>query len=114
MSPLAGEAPGWLRRWLDRDSALIDKRSMKLHLAAVLAMAGWYLMTPPLQDNGRYDTSAPLSKWRVESGFGNGQDCKKTVADLIERASKQARRDDLQELKVAQCVSADDPRIKGD
>ncbi len=87
---------------------------MKLHHAAVLALGGWYLMTPPLQANGRYEKSAPLSRWRVESGFGSREDCMKTIADLIERASTQGRRDDAEELKVAKCVSTDDPRIKGD
>jgi hypothetical protein len=87
---------------------------MKLYHAAALTLAGWYLMTPPLKAGGRYDTAAPLSKWRVESGFGSGQDCRKTIADLSQRASAQGRQDDAQELKVAKCVSADDPRIKGD
>ena len=87
---------------------------MKVHHAATLAIAGWYLMTPPSQAGGRYDTAAPLSKWRVESGFGSDQDCRKTIDDLRQRASAQGRRDDAEELNVAKCVSTDDPRIKGD
>jgi hypothetical protein len=87
---------------------------MKVYHAAALILAGWYLMTPPLQAGGRYDTAAPLSKWQVESGFSSGQDCRKTIADLSQRAAAQGRQDDAQELKVAKCVSTDDPRIKGD
>jgi hypothetical protein len=87
---------------------------MKGTHAAALVLAGWYLMTPPLKGNGGYDTIAPLSRWRVESGFAGGDDCRKTVADLIRQASKQGRSQDAEELKVARCVSQDDPRIKGD
>lgn len=87
---------------------------MKLqHAAAALALAGWYLLTPPLQDNGHFDTSAPLSEWRIQSGFGTGEDCKNTVAELSSKAMKEGRSGDADELKASQCVSTDDPRLKG-
>jgi hypothetical protein len=87
---------------------------MKLqHTAAVLALAGWYLITPPSQTNGHFDTSAPLSEWRIQSGFGTGDDCKKTVAELSSKAMKEGKSGDADELKASQCVATDDPRLKG-
>ena len=50
---------------------------MKFH-AAMLMLAGWYLMTPPLLANGRHDKSAPLGNWRIEAGSPSGQQCEQT------------------------------------
>jgi len=86
---------------------------MKLQHAAALALTGWYLMTPPTQAKGRYDTSAPLSKWRIEAGFGTGEECKKTLVLLSSRALKEGKPDDIEALKDAQCVATDDARLKG-
>jgi hypothetical protein len=87
---------------------------MKLqHAAAALALAGWYLITPPPQANGQFDTSVPLSEWRIQSGFGTGEDCKNTVAELSSKAMREGRSGDADELKASQCVSTDDPRLKG-
>lgn len=84
---------------------------MKLQHAAALALAGWYLITPP-QAKGRFDTSAPWSQWRIEAGFGTGEECKKTLALLSARALKEGRPDDIEAVKDAQCVSTDDLRLK--
>ena len=85
---------------------------MKSQLAALLAVAGWYLMTPPAQPNGRFDTSAPISKWRIEAGFASSDDCKKTVATLGSKAAQEGRPGDVEAIKNAQCVATDDPRLK--
>jgi len=98
---------------VDGGVSLIDKSFMKLRYAAVLALTGWYLITPPPQANGHLDTSAPLSQWRIQSGFGTGEDCKNTVAELSSKALKEGKSDDAEELKASQCVSTDDPRLKG-
>lgn len=102
-----------MRMWVDGTASLIDNSSMKLRYAAALALTGWYLITPPPQGNGHYDTSVPMSKWRIQSGFGTGDDCKKTVAELSSKALKEGNAADAEELKVSQCVSTDDPRLKG-
>ena len=86
---------------------------MKLQHAAALALAGWYLMTPPTQAKGRYDTSAPLSKWRIEAGFGTSEECKKMLVLLSSSALKEGKPDDIEAVKDAQCVSTDDARLKG-
>ena len=98
---------------VDGTAWLIDNSSMKLRYAAALALTGWYLITPPPQANGHFDTSVPMSRWRIQSGFGTGDDCKKTVAELSSQALKQGNSADAEELKVSRCVSTDDPRLKG-
>jgi hypothetical protein len=90
---------------------LRDNRLMKeAYLAALLA--GWYLMTPPPEANGRYDTAAPLSEWRVEAGFATGEECRKTLTLLASRARQEGRAGDLEKVKNARCASTSDPRLK--
>lgn len=99
---------------LDGELALIDKPWMKLGHAAAIALAGWFLVTPPSQSDGHYDTSAPLSKWKIEGGAGTREQCKETRALLSGRAIKEGRPSDIVAIKHAQCVSMDDPRLEGE
>jgi hypothetical protein len=92
---------------------LIDKPYMKLRHTAAAVLAGWFLITPPPQANGHYDTSAPLSKWKIEEGAGTKEQCRETRALLSSRALKEGRSGDAEEAKDAQCVSMDDPRLEG-
>jgi hypothetical protein len=87
---------------------------MKLRHAAPVALAGWFLITPPPQSNGHYDRSAPLSKWKVEGGAGTREQCKETQAVLSARAIKEGRPSDIEEIRHAQCVPMDDPRLEGE
>ncbi len=99
--------------WFDSAAALRDKRLMRLACAAALALAGgWYLMTPPQQASGHYDTAAPLSEWQIESGFATGEECRKTLTMLASRARKEGRADDIEKVKEARCVPTDDARLK--
>jgi hypothetical protein len=86
---------------------------MKLGHTAVVAIAGWFLVTPPPLANGRYDTSAPLSAWKVEGGAGTREQCKEAQALLTSRATKEGRPADIEAVKDAQCVPMDDPRLEG-
>jgi hypothetical protein len=86
---------------------------MKLRHTAVVVLTGWFLITPPPLANGRYDTSAPLSKWKVEGGAGTREQCKEEQALLGSRAAKEARPADIEAVKDAQCVPMDDPRLEG-
>ena len=99
---------------LDGEPALIDKPWMKLRHATAAALSGWFLITPPPQNNGHYDTSAPLSKWKVEGGAGTSEQCKETQALLSASAIKAGRPGDIAAIKHAQCVSMDDPRLEGE
>ncbi|HVA39656.1 MAG TPA: hypothetical protein VNF49_03265 [Candidatus Binataceae bacterium] len=97
---------------LDSGFVPIDKPCMKLRHIAAVALTGWFLITPP-QANSHYDTSAPLSKWKIEGGAATREQCKATQASLGSRALKQGRPGDAEAVKDAQCVSTDDPRLEG-
>jgi hypothetical protein len=47
---------------------------MKLRHAAALALAGWYLMMPPM-GNGKVYATAPLSMWQTVVSVATLQDC---------------------------------------
>jgi hypothetical protein len=98
---------------LDGELPLIDKPCMKLRHAAAVALTGWFLITPPPQANGRYDTSAHLPNWKIEGGADTREQCRETQALLSARAIKEGRPSDIEEIKDAQCVSMDDPRLEG-
>ena len=44
---------------------------MKFHHAAALALAGWYLMVPPVQQSSQLapNPHAPLKDWSQEGAF---------------------------------------------
>jgi hypothetical protein len=86
---------------------------VKLRHTAAAALAGWFLITPPPLANGRYDTAAPLAKWKVEGGAGTREQCKEEQALLGSRAAKEGRPSDIEVVKEAQCVRMDDPRLEG-
>ena len=76
-------------------------------------LTGWFLITPPLQANGHYDLSAPLSKWKVEGGAGSRQACEQTQALLGSRAAQENNSSDIQAVKSAKCVPMNDPHLEG-
>jgi hypothetical protein len=77
------------------------------------APAGWFLITPPQQSDGHYDTAAPLSKWKVEEGAGSRVKCEGLQTYLSSLALEQGRPGDIEEVKDSRCVSQDDPRLTG-
>jgi hypothetical protein len=85
---------------------------MKLEHATACLLTGWFLITPPMHADGRYDTSAPISKWKVEGGAASLQECKDTQALLSSRATKEGRASDVEAVKDARCVSQEDPRLE--
>jgi hypothetical protein len=91
---------------------------MKLRHAAVLALVGWYLMTPPLSwssDRTKIgsDLSRPLSEWDSYSTYDTEADCNKEIDAWNRRAVSYAR-DHHTTLNIshARCVASDDPRLK--
>jgi hypothetical protein len=86
---------------------------MRLRHIAPSALIGWFLITPPPQANGHFDSSAPLSRWKIEGGAGTRKECEQTRALLTSRATKESRPSDVEAVKDAQCVPMDDPRLLG-
>ncbi len=73
----------------------------KLCCAAALALAGWYLMLPPitLEPNPHVSFDAPLSQWFIESNYNSTGACEAGRAALSIR------------MQSARCVAAKDPRL---
>jgi hypothetical protein len=99
--------------------------AMKPRHAAALALVSWYLIMPP-----SFDSTIPLSKWNRISTFDSIDKCasfKLTVQQEIndpagqEKIRKEAAKTGtpwnsdlaISRSKAAQCVSTDDPRLKG-
>ncbi len=106
---------------------------MKLRHAAALALIvvctcsrktdltdqSWYLLVPPATGIDSFDTSAPLSKWRVSGNFDSVAECTKAQAEDIK-----AYRDNSVQVAVneaefgvkaysaGRCIGADDPGLK--
>src|SRR5260370_27081450 len=111
--------------------------SMTLRNAAALALVGWYLMMPPINDKSLV-ADAPLSTWKIVNSFDAAPDCENSRSSLLEQAKKTASREEndlkatrgdrsnsqnleiLQQLYFLQvvvplqeCIASDDPRLKG-
>jgi hypothetical protein len=80
-------------------------------LSSPKASAGWFLITPP-KTSSNYDTSAPLSKWKIEEGTGSREKCKELQAFLSSFVLKQGSAGDKEQVKDARCISMDDPKLE--
>ena len=103
---------------------------MKLPHAAVLAIAAWYLMIPPIGADNKIDPHAPLSQWRKGLSFLSQKECDDSLKDAIQNpmtpaeyqaAAKATRKAKMKPLTMSemtkrttesQCVAGDDPRLK--
>jgi hypothetical protein len=100
----------------------IDRRgppglaSMKLRHAAVLALVGWYPMVPTPRFEG-----VPLSRWNHLQSYDTAKECEDGLTDWFSRNEKRgfvvkgfAAADVKSAWLEAQCIEADDPRLKSD
>ena len=94
---------------------------MKLHHAAALALVGWYLIVPPVDQNTRSsDSKAPITDWTILGKFGTEITCRKGLNDHVHLIremgdSGYALTEKLQTtlLSEAQCIAENDRRFKG-
>jgi hypothetical protein len=82
---------------------------MKPRHAAALALASWYLLTPPLRGGGKPDAQAPISAWTVFRKFDSTAACQEWKYKLETRARKSGR---YGPRPVFMCIASDDPRLK--
>jgi hypothetical protein len=93
--------------------------SVYRHHAAALALAGWYLMTPPFAPSPiGYNARAPLSTWPIIETFDTAGECKDERANVIQIASRVARASHdptaqrhLYFWLASHCLSTDDPLL---
>ena len=113
---------------------------MNIRHAAALALVGWYLMVPPMEQGALQNPkqkkliqgTAPLSKWVILHGYDNAQQCE-AVADrgrhegsgyiykelneygqIDADKSFSGRHNEIGALQMssAKCIATDDPRLK--
>ena len=96
--------------------------------AAALALAGWYLMSPPISypaTKGLSDKDAPLSTWYLQRSFDSAEECERARRKADDEASRKIHglaeshsiieRQQAQILaldKLDRCVETDDPRLE--
>jgi hypothetical protein len=94
---------------------------MRVRHAAAFALVGWYLLTPPMSpDAKKIDSDQPLSKWNHSASFDLAKECEATRINLYQSAMKDLPKksgDPLGGLMLiaemsAECIQADDPRLK--
>jgi hypothetical protein len=98
---------------------------MNIRHAAALSLMTWLLMVPPhVPNSGEVNKSAPLSEWVTRRRFPHNQGCE-AAKERLQKAGQahEAELDTMGRrgphnpefhcfLCQAQCVSADDPRLK--
>jgi len=87
---------------------------MKRSHAAVLALAGWFLMVPPLNLRHQADVHAPLSKWRVSETYDSAERCRDVLMGLSEHKPIEPTDFGLTSREVGQlgqCIETIDPRL---
>ena len=87
---------------------------MKARHAAALALAGWYLMMPPL-GNGKVYVNAPLSMWQIVVSLETLEECKSVIRNYkthpAEMSDPQVRELIERRNSRAMCVAENDPRL---
>ena len=106
---------------------------MKSCHAAALALVGWYLMTPPVQSTkcwnvpneglvsilncyAKIDSQAPLREWKREPDsqeFECKTDCQRAISkDCYTEVEQDGTKSQMGSICYADCIAADDPRLK--
>jgi len=86
---------------------------MKICHLAAFVLLGWYLMVPPPLSHSR-DRIVPLSQWTRAHVLQSEESCemKGTALSKLDPALGPYRRFLPEQFYDAQCVAADDPRLK--
>jgi len=87
---------------------------MKFCHAAALALVGWYLMMPPTsRDYPQGKIDAPLAEWlKKPTAYRDKSECEHVLDKQIRLSNSHNKQIAVKFYKQAQCVSADDPRLK--
>jgi len=87
---------------------------MKPRHAAAFALVGWYLMLPPTgRDYPMGNVDAPLTeRLKRPTTYRNKDECEHVLDRHIRLTNSKNRQGAVNYSKQAQCVSADDLRLK--
>ena len=102
---------------------------MNLSRAAALALLGWYLMVPPIDDINGVQYEAPLSKWSISHVFDSAAECESVenkwyaraehifaaldTKGKLSSADKNLPIKSVYEMDGCRCIASDDSRLKG-
>jgi hypothetical protein len=85
---------------------------MKHKLACIIAIAGWYLLYPPVTRNSGPDSYPALSRWHIDGSYGSAADCHEAHrSDLNALQGLKQEPHDFLQVQVGRCVATDDPRL---
>ncbi len=87
---------------------------MKPRHAAALALAGWYLMTPPIE-NEKVNPGAKFSTWGSYAKTERYEDCESLRQADFARFNKQSAKAAkliADQMVFSACIATDDPRLK--
>jgi len=87
---------------------------MRSYHAVALALVGWYLMVPPMgRDYPRGNVDAPLTQWlKRPTTYRDKDECEHVLDRQRRLTNSKNKQTAVNFYKQAQCVSADDPRLK--
>ncbi len=85
---------------------------MKPGHAAALALVGWYLMMPPMDENHKIYMDLPIGQWQVLDSFDSAQECRQVLVQMWTAARDQGGWY-KERLQSSHCFSTDDSRLKG-
>lgn len=87
---------------------------MRSYHAVALALVGWYLMVPPMgRDYPRGNVDAPLTQWlKRPTTYRDKDECEHVLDRHRRLTNSKNKQTAVNFYKQAQCVSADDPRLK--
>jgi len=77
--------------------------------AAALALVGWYLMVPIMNQYGKIQ-DAPLAEWAHVDSFDTATECRDAAHQLIALQGKD--KPPVAAVLGFQCIESDDPRLK--
>jgi hypothetical protein len=90
---------------------------VKLRHAAALAVIGWYLLTPPLDQDGKVDWLAPYSQWKHLVSYDSAERCETERLLFGASPAKKVGVPEEQQQRVrqsfinARCIASDDPGL---
>src|SRR5271156_2744463 len=97
--------------------ALLPVSSCSSSMPEPKSSVRWHMMSPPTTPT--IDQTAPLSRWH-RTGYGgrkfyeSKEDCEAALDQLQEFVRREGGPSaNYQDVSFAQCVSSDDPRLKG-
>ena len=87
---------------------------MRSRHAAALALVGWYLMVPPAgRDYPMGNVAAPLSQWlKRPTTYRDKDECEHVLDRHRRLTNSKNKQIAVNFYKQAQCISADDPRLR--